>query len=433
MPSDTKISSANKHSDHLTRSNETSLLKRMGALSALTLVGFTYLLGACDNEAPPPAEELYDTGRAAFLQSIRSRVLSPLTVTFSDRASELEEAVVARDQARSQDAWREALKVWQQLELLQIGPAGAVDARVGGADLRDHIYSFPLMSPCRVEQEWLNQRFSQAAWSEQAPYQVKGLDALEILLFKADEMSSCPEQAQIVRDGEWMSFTEQTEEYEAARWSYAEVLVRDLSTRAQALASAWGGDFGLAFEQAASPFRAQRDAVDQAFAAIFYLDQVVKDLKLGAPTGIYMSCLEEICPEQLEHPTAQLGRAALIANFEGVLMMLRGDLELSQQLSPSQEEASPSGEPVPQRAFGFRALLAQEGAPELGEELERLTLSAIEQLSASDQPLSEQLMTQPERLREIHATTRALTELLKTQVVTTLNLSVPREGAGDND
>jgi predicted lipoprotein len=309
------------------------------------------------------------------------------------------------------------MKSWQHLEVLQLGPAGVVGVRIGGADLRDHIYSFPISNTCRVEQEWLAQTFNEDDWAERAPYQVKGLDALEHLLFKEGADCECPSQAKIVRDNLWGEFTMDAEAYELTRWAYADAIIADLEGRTEALSTAWQGDFGDSFERAEDPFSAERDAVNQLFAAIFYIDLSVKDRKLGGPTGVHMSCVDEICPEMIEHRGSGFGRAALIANLEGFISVLRGH---------AQTEMTSEG-------FGLSALLAQEGATELGAQLEQLAQEAITLLETSELTLSEQLESNPDELRQIHNKTKEITELLKTQVVTTLNLSVPKEGAGDND
>ena len=47
--------------------------------------------------------------------------------------------------------------------------------------------------------------------------------------------------------------------------------------------------------------------------------------------------------------------------------------------------------------------------------------------------LQEALVSDPGSVRDGHAAVKVLTDLLKTEVVTVLSLSVPQEGAGDND
>jgi len=343
-------------------------------------------------------------------------VLLPLTQEFLTQSKALKVAVIEGDLTESRAAWLSTMRVWQHLEMLQLGPASVTGARIGGADLRDHIYSFPITNACRVEQEWIGRKYIDDGWGDQASYQVKGLDALEHLLFKEGVECLCPDQARIVRDNSWANFVMDSTIFERTRWTYSQAIVADIEKRAEELSAAWQGDFGDAFERAESPFSAERDAVNQLFAAIFYMDQLVKDRKLGGPTGIHLSCLEEVCPEMIEHQSSGFGRAALIANLEGFIAVLRGTIQADSTDS-----------------FGLNALLQQEGASELGAQLEQLSRQVIDQLEASELSLNEELETSPGVLRNIHMTVREITELLKTQVVTTLNLSVPQEGAGDND
>ena len=396
-------------------------LARLGVIT-LALVMFA---GGCDStgdDAPSTSVTPSDGERTAILISMRQHVLVPLTQSFLIEGQALSDAIERRDLAESRAAWRVAMRAWHRLEMIQVGPAGVAGSRLGGADLRDHIYSFPLSSACRVEQEWLAQEFGAETWADEAPYQVKGLDALEHLLFKEGVEPACPAQAQIVRDNLWDAFVMGSDVYEEARWAYASAVMADVVRRAQSLADEWRGSFGDTFERAESPFSAERDAVDQLFAAIFYLDLSVKDRKIGGPVGLHMTCLEETCPELIEHRASGFGRAALIANLEGFLAVMRGSA------SDDEDRAEMTSSP-----FGLSALLAQEGATEAADELERLARDAIAQLEASELTLNELLERDPEMLRQVYATTREMAELLKTQVVTTLNLSVPQEGAGDND
>ena len=385
-------------------------------LLALCL-GSVVAFSACDssqdsesNVTPTLTED-----RNSILTSIRHQVIVPMTEDFLAQSQALRDLIAQRDMEGSRAAWFNTMRSWQYLEVLQLGPAGVAGSRIGGEDLRDHIYSFPISNACRAEQEWVAQEFGEEGWGDQAPYQVKGLDALEHILFKTGTDSACPDQARIVRDNLWGNFINESETYTSTRWAYADAIIADIEDRAQMLASNWQGSFGEAFERAESPFSAEQDALNQLFAAIFYVDLSVKDRKLGGPTGVHMSCLEETCPEMIEHRASGFGRAALIANLESFISVLQGTVQRDVE------------------SFGLSALLAQEGAAELGSQLEGLAQEAITQLEMSDLTLSEQLETDPEALRQVHAKTREITELLKTQVVTTLNLSVPQEGAGDND
>ena len=143
---------------------------------------------------------------------------------------------------------------------------------------------------------------------------------------------------------------------------------------------------------------------------------VVKDLKLGAPVGIYMTCLEESCPELVEHKHSQLSGSVIVANLQALRAVFKGS---------SSTEAD--------EGFGFTDLLIEEGASELGEQLENLIDLNIERAEALSGTFSELLENNPEELESLHSSVKELCDLIKSQMVTVLNLSVPQEGAGDND
>ena len=383
------------------------------------LISLTSTLTSCQDETSPPVDpsdkpsDQSFTSRTQLLEQIRSNVIIPALERFQSTARELTTSIETADLSSAQQSWQNTMLAWHALELLQIGPAGISGSRVGGEDLRDHVYSLPIVNACRVEQEWLRASFDNDDWASSAPFNIKGLDAMEAILFKEGTESRCPNEVGIILDGSWDEFSSDPDRYEEQRWAYLAVLSADLNLRAEMLLEDWQGDFGNAFITSSEPFTSQREAIDQVFAAIFYVDKFIKDLKLGGPTGIYMSCLEDTCPEQIEHLYSGIGRDALIENMHSFERVLRGG------------DRPAEG--------GFIQLLREEGADELATQLLDKTAESITQLEGLNVNLSEQLVNEPDVLREAHATIRSLTELLKSQFVTTLNLSVPQEGAGDND
>ena len=80
------------------------------------------------------------------------------------------------------------MAVWQQLELLQVGPAGLMGTVAGGDSLRDAIYSWPTVNTCRVDQESARRGFLNLG---AALVNVRGLDALEHLLFTTSADHTC--------------------------------------------------------------------------------------------------------------------------------------------------------------------------------------------------------------------------------------------------
>src|SRR6185503_17561791 len=107
-----------------------------------------------------------DPGNGPPAESARKEVLSATAAceqtsskAFQAAAVELETATAAlvatpdagkREAARA--AYHRAMDAWQVIEAMLIGPA-LPRSQPGGAELRDNIYSWPLVSRCAVEEQ----------------------------------------------------------------------------------------------------------------------------------------------------------------------------------------------------------------------------------------------------------------------------------------
>ncbi len=263
-----------------------------------------------------PAPEI-DSGvdpalQLRVLDSIGRAVVVPAQRRFAGASLALEQAAQAYagslapgDRQIAQDAWRGAMAAWQPLELMQIGPA-APSTRPGGRWLRDEIYSFPATSRCRIDQVLVAQGYLDLEALAAEPVGVRGLDAIEYLLFVEGAENGCSELGPINTDGSWAALGE--DEVSRRRAAYASALATLVRRTAEALVEAWD-PAALDFQgQLASPgtgrvYRTPSEALDQVIAAMFYLDLVVKDRKLGAPLGL-RDCAAEACPELVESPLA---------------------------------------------------------------------------------------------------------------------------------
>ena len=91
-----------------------------------------------------------------------------------------------------------------------------------------------------------------------------------------------------------------------SRWAYADAVIANLIADASALNTAWQG-YSAVIESAGtdgSAFDKERCPLDQVAAAMFYVDQQVKDAKLAIPGGLSPDCENDNCPERVEHPWA---------------------------------------------------------------------------------------------------------------------------------
>jgi predicted lipoprotein len=304
---------------------------------------------------------------------------------------------------------------------MQLGPAGSVAKRVMGAqDLRDRIYAWPTFSACRVDQELVAGGFTGAGFVDRALVNVTGLAAIEYLLFVDGAANACPPQVAINADGAWAAL--EAAERDRRRAAFARVLAAGVVVQARRLRDAWepgGGDFlgqVLRAGEEGSSFRAPQEVLDAAFAAMFYADQEVKDMKLARPAGLAPECAAEVCPEAVESPYADHGAVNVARNMAGLRRLLLGG-------APAEALAR----------TGFDDLLRAVNAADLAAELDAAVAEAERRAAAIDGGLAASIRRDPADAQALHAAVKGVTDLLKSRFVTVLALRVPDEGAADND
>jgi len=368
-----------------------------------------------------------DTGLAAattdLLGSVGPSVVLPALRAFEGDAASLESAVRAwqsalaaggdgvAERVEAQVAWDEAMMSWQQLEVMQIGPAGSSLTAVGGEDLRDEIYSWPTTNPCRVDQETASGGYAESDFFTTNLVNTYGLDTLEHLLHSGAD-NVCPGQVDINADGLWADLGD--DGVAVARADYAAVVVAGVADQAVALRQAWdpdGGDFSgkLALTTGGSPYGSEQEALNAVFDALFYLESSTKDRKLATPMG-NGDCVEDACPDDTELWASGTSLLAIEANLVGFRLLFTGGED-----------------------GGFDDRLDAAGHGDLGVEIVARTDAALSRVRVLQGPLSEAVVDRPADVQALHDDVKAVADLLKGDLATVMVLEIPSEAAGDND
>ncbi len=382
------------------------------------------VLRGCDGASSPDDPLPGGPARAALLASVGAAVVLPAVEAFAAEAAALQEAVDAWDaalaadgdgataRATAQGAFLGAMGRWQVVEVLQFGPTASSLSALGGADLRDAIYSWPTSLPCRVDQEIVEAAWGTEGWVDAELPNVLGLDALEYLLFREDAGNGCPPIAAI-NEGDWQALD--PDEIDRRRAAYAAVLAAAVAATADALVDAWapgGGDFGAelaAAGQGSTLFPSEQDALDELFEALFYVELVTKDRKLARPLGL-RDCFDPTCPLDLELRWSDGGRDAIAANVEGFRLLFGGG----------------GGD-------GFDDLLRAIDQDALVDGIEGALLGVDAALDALPAGLADTLAEEPDALLALHDALKDLTDRLKGDFALLLSLQIPTDAAGDND
>jgi hypothetical protein len=146
---------------------------------------------------------------------------------------------------------------------------------------------------------------------------------------------------------------------------------------------------------------------------MFYIEITVKDLKLARPLGI-MDCEDTTCPQALESRYAGRSKQHLRNNLLGFRRLMAG---------------CDDGE-----GTGFDDLLASMNAAALGEAMRADTNAAIDAVDAiPGDDLAKALADDIASVKNAHAAVKKITDALKTDFVSVLDLELPKTVEGDND
>ncbi|QSQ14364.1 imelysin family protein [Myxococcus landrumensis] len=408
--------------DHLTPSPFASRRPRAFLLlAALALI--SGCKGSEKKETPGPSEPSpTDTARVALLKATgacvekTARQFQTVSVALSEAVSRYASQPDAANQAQARAAFHEAMDVWQVAEVMQVGPAAPRSA-AGGAEIRDNVYSWPLVSRCTVEEQIVSKSYEAESFATSLVSR-RGLYALEYLLFHEDASTACQGTSPIVAQGTWAALS--ADERAARKRAYAAVVAKDVSQRAAQLVKAWAADqdnFLQTLETAGSGnrvFPTNQAALNSVSDAMFYFEREGKDLKLARPLGL-RECSTESCPEHLESQFAHRSKANLRANLKGFRLLAEG-----------------CGEGY--SGTGFDDLLVASGAEPLVQKMrERLAgvETALGHIEEAD--LKDALAADKASVRALHDAFKGVTDVLKTEMVTVLDLELPQSVEGDND
>jgi predicted lipoprotein len=357
--------------------------------------------------------------KAALLSAVadcamdRYREFHELAVMLDDKSHGPGLAMV--DFAALRDAWLVVMAKWEEVELFRFGPmARATDP--GGRDIRDQIYGWPLVNRCGIDERLVSRGYDAPDFGTSL-INVRGLAAFEYVAFYEGSDNGCSDFSTINAHGTWAALG--SHGIAQRKLEYAAAVSHDIAVHAGALVSAWaptGGNFRSELVGAgtvSATFSSEQKALNAVSDALFYIELEAKDWKLGRPLGLG-DCGAPLCPEALESLYARQSTAHLAHNLTGFRKIFQGC------------ETGYGG-------FGFDDWLRAVGASDLADRMLAALTRADEAVKALDPPLEQALATDPAKAMAVYDAFKGLTDLLKADFITVLNLELPKPTVGDND
>lgn len=379
------------------------------------IVSLAASLAACSGEGGDPATDAAPPSfdRRELVRHVAADLLAPTYAGFAVEATALTTATTAycsalgsgdgaAERTAARAAWATAIDTWEILDALQLGPVVQDDGR-----LRSRVYAWPLLAPCTLDQDVLVRHNTPASYDVTTRLDnARSLAAVEYLLFYDSTVSSCA----IAPTG-WDALGA---ELPRARCELAALIAADVASHGDQLATAWstsGGDY-----VATLATLGEREAVNMVSDGLFYVDRLVKDMKLGEAAGIVMNTcgtIEEPCLREAEHRFADRGTPAIRANLRALRDVFTGD--------------HGGG------GLGFDDYLIAVGAADVATRMTTNLDAAVAGADALPEAYLGALTTERARVVAVHAATKLVTDDMKSQFLTVLGLDIPADVAGDND
>ena len=393
-----------------------ALTKRTWLAGNAAPLALFFALAGCggDTDSSPPDGGL----RGDVLAALGVNAVVPQQEAFATDAFSLESALAdaASGEATreaAQQAWRDAIDSWQQIEMMQFGPAGSRVTVMGGESLRARIYSWPVLSLCEVDRQTAGDDYDDPDALAAAPGAPLGLWAIEYLLFTEDSGNQCSPLDPLNDEGIWDGLGDVPQR----RLTHAASLATLARQAAAELVDSWSTNGGNFIQEMESPGRSgavygsAQEGLNAVSDAMFYLDTEAKDMKLGRPAGL-TACESEPC--LFESRWAFHGKENLIANLRAFQVLFLG-------VAPGTD------------ALGFDDLLIDMGATDVATDMTAAIAGAITATAAIPGNLQDAAESDTVAVEDAHDAIREVTTLLKNDFLSVLDLELPDRAAGDND
>jgi predicted lipoprotein len=395
--------------------------------SVLFLTGMSGLVllqnQSCFQEKTPATSAANAVVVADLLSDVGPKVVIPTLDRFISQMETLQVSLVelesstadassyALARTESQNQWLSAMLIWQELEVMQVGPAGSSLKFIAGQDIRDEIYSWPTVNPCRIDQKTVEQDWKDLGYFDANLVNSYGMDALEHLLY-ADADSVCPSQVVPLSDGSWSALGESGIALNRAQFS--DVLVDNIIVRASELRQIWsanGGNFSelLIVSDDASPYESRNQALNAVFDSLFYLETATKDAKLALPLGL-RDCGEDLCLDDLEGLQSDRSLASVVSNLRGFSTLFSGG-----------------------DGMGMDDLLIELGHEDLSIQILADVDAAISLADTISDPLHIAIEDDYDSVMSFYEALAKVTTAMKQDLSLVLSMEIPSEAAGDND
>lgn len=363
----------------------------------------------------------------AFLENIGLNIISKSTDQYlfnlQKLRSKLHKKCYQKSNLSINEDWQDLIYSFHKMDSQSFGPITLKTPQ--NIDYRNLIYSWPYSNHCMVDRQIYYKRFDKTNILN-LPYNSKSLDTIEYLLYSSVNESKCSLKAHPYLK-QWFELPDQDKKSD--RCIMALDLINTQETYAQELSNYWNRN-RTNYTKVLSDQKNQYKSIINDYSNALFSIESIKDIRLGGPIGKNKKiCDTDRCPELVEHSYSKMSMIAIQARLEGFIEgFYGGDINdlthhgFDDYLNQSQFYTISAK----MKDYTTRA---SQSFVELNN---RDLVTLIENLDIEKCKITT-VSNRIEPLCAFHEDIRAITSLLKTEVLIALSLKAPPVYQGDND
>lgn len=343
----------------------------------------------------------------------------------------------------AQTQWKRAMRAFHRVDSFPVGPLWHDDKK-----LSSRMYSWPLFNSCGIDNETVRVKDGIGTVASDLPNPVRGLGAIEYLLFESSIATKCNARAypQVIK---WT--TRPRTEKLGDRCVLASRLASDLSEQAKVLSDEWdpkGRNYTRRFIDKSDAKYPNAQAAANAVTDSLFQIEALKDLRLARPLGFHKDCVSATgkCPQDSEHLYADFALESASARLAAFGDALRGQFNGARGVTNGfgfddllisrghAEIATKMGGLVDTSFQGFRKFSSSvgSGAGSGSTSGSRTFASEIEAIS-KDECVASTTNNRQVEICALFQDVRAVATSLKAELLAVLALRSPPTYQGDND
>lgn len=369
----------------------------------------------------------------ALILNFGLNVISPLVQNFNHEI-QLFNLLLKKDcQSEKSDFSESVFQQWQkvsysfhQVDALAMGPM--LEKNSQGLDTKIQLYSWPITNACQIDRAAHEFHFQKNNLST-LPYNSKGLDAVEYLLYADKNKVTCNLKAYPYLQN-WINLDE-TQKFQS-RCQTAAQLTNDLSALATQLDKKWDRKNGNYTKKLTdgSVNGSFRQSINQISNSLFFIE-TIKDQRLGIPTGKNnKECPSGPCLQGIENFKSEQGLKSIQARLESFKIGFLGSRSNQKKFYGIDDYLNHLGHKEISERMLTKILFAEKNLNDL-----ILKGSLNSHLLNLENDLCQKSTSEIRHVEicSLYEDIKAINTILKTEVLIALSLSAPPIYQGDND